>query len=146
MKNLAIVLIDVWCRFRLIEFLRKVMNLLQATFLGFKGYFNFKGRANQGEFWYFLLFFILAYTVVWLVDHFFLRQIVNLKDLPFGHLLPGGYVDDYVGIGVLLYRPVMALPSLSVTVRRLHDVGKSGWWSCLWVLPVPILGWIWLLP
>ncbi|HBF63906.1 MAG TPA: DUF805 domain-containing protein, partial [Gammaproteobacteria bacterium] len=40
----------------------------------------------------------------------------------------------------------MAIPTLSVTVRRLHDVGKSGWWCCLWIFPVPLVGWIWLLP
>ena len=32
------------------------MNLLQATALGFRGYFDFKGRASQGEFWYFVVF------------------------------------------------------------------------------------------
>jgi uncharacterized membrane protein YhaH (DUF805 family) len=46
----------------------------------------------------------------------------------------------------LLFRPIMAIPTLSATVRRLHDVGRSGWWSCLWVLPVPVLGWFWLIP
>ena len=107
------------------------MNFWEATASGFKRYFDFKGRATRSEFWYFLLFFILAYVVVWLIDHLFLLPILNLKDLPFGDLLPGGYVDNYVGITVLLYRPVMAIPTLSVTVRRLHDVGKSGWWCCL---------------
>jgi len=29
----------------------------------------------------------------------------------------------------------MAIPTLSVTVRRLHDVGKSGWWCWLWLIP-----------
>ena len=109
------------------------MNLSQATARGFKSYFDFKGRATRSEFWYFLLFFILAYIVVWLIDQLFLPPILNLKDLPFGHLLPAGYADNYVG-------------TLSATVRRLHDVGKSGWWCCLWVFPVPLLGWIWLLP
>jgi len=125
---------------------KSTMNLWEATVIGFKHYFDFKGRATRSEFWYFLLFFILAYVMVWLIDHLFLPPILNLKDLPFGNLLPGGYVDNYVGITVLLYRPVMAIPTLSATVRRLNDVGKSGWWCCLWIFPVPLLGWIWLLP
>ncbi len=125
---------------------KSTMNLWEATASGFKRYFDFKGRATRSEFWYFLLFFILAYVVVWLIDHLFLPPILNLKDLPFGDLLPGGYVDNYVGITVLLYRPIMAIPTLSVTVRRLHDVGISGWWCCLWIFPVPLVGWIWLLP
>ena len=69
-----------------------------------------KGRATHSEFWYFLLFFILAYVVVWLIDHLFLPY-TELQDLPFGDLLPGGHVDNYVGITVLLYRPIMAIPT-----------------------------------
>lgn len=53
---------------------------------------------------------------------------------------------DDVGWLVLLYRPVLFLPSAAVTVRRLHDIGRSGWWGLLWVLPVPILGWFVLVP
>ena len=69
----------------------------------------------------------------WII--FFFTATVNIKDLPMGELLPGGYVDPEVGIAVLLFRPVMAIPTLSATARRLHDIGKSGWWSCLWVFP-----------
>jgi uncharacterized membrane protein YhaH (DUF805 family) len=93
---------------------------------GFRNYFNFGGRTNISEFWYFMSFSFLAYAVVWLIDDLFLPPLVTLKDLPFGNFLPGGYWDDEVGLAVLAYRPVMAIPTLSVTVRRLHDVGKSG--------------------
>ena len=75
-----------------------------------------------------MLFFLLAYAVVWLIDHYFLPPLATLPDLPFGLFYPAGYMDDQVGLAVLAYRPVMAIPTLSVTVRRLHDVGKSGWW------------------
>ena len=47
---------------------------------------------------------------------------------------------------VLLYRPIMTIPTFSVTVRRLHDVNKSGWWCCLWILPFPAAVWFWLIP
>jgi uncharacterized membrane protein YhaH (DUF805 family) len=47
---------------------------------------------------------------------------------------------------VLLYRPIMAIPTTSATVRRLHDAGRSGWWALLWILPVPVLGWLYLIP
>lgn len=94
----------------------------------------------------FLVFFFVAYAVVWVLDELFLSSVLNLKDLPIGDWLPGGYIDPEVGLAVLLFRPIMAIPTLSVTVRRLNDVGKSGWWCCLWVLPVPVLGWVWLIP
>ena len=116
------------------------------SLVGLKNTFNFSGKANKQEFWFFLLFFFVAYSVVWLMDDLFLTSTINLKDLPMGSLLPGGYVDPQVGLAVLLFRPVMAIPTLSATVRRLHDVDKSGWWSCLWILPVPIVGWFLLIP
>ena len=116
------------------------------SLVGLKNTFNFSGKANKQEFWFFLLFFFVAYSVVWLMDDLFLTSTINLKDLPMGSLLPGGYVDPQVGLAVLLFRPVMAIPTLSATVRRLHDVDKSGWWSCLWILPVPIAGWFLLIP
>ncbi len=113
---------------------------------GFVHCFDFRGRASRSEFWFFMLFFLLAYLVVWLIDHFLLEPTLDLRTLPGARLLPSGYIDPRVGILVLAYRPIMAIPTASVTVRRLHDVGKSGWWGVLWVLPVPILGWFWLLP
>ena len=121
-------------------------HLALSTQSGFKNYFNFRGKATVSEFWYFTLFFILTYAVVWLVDHFFLTPFISVKDLPYGHFIPAGYLDDEVGLAVLAYRPVMAIPTFSVTVRRLHDVGKSGWWCCLWILPLPVVGWFWLIP
>ena len=118
----------------------------RAVYAGFRHYFDFRGRASRSEFWYFVLFFCLAYIFIWLIDHFFLQPTIDIRDLPGGNLMPGGYIDPHVSILVLAYRPLMAIPSTSITVRRLHDIGKSGWWCVLWILPIPILGWFWLLP
>ena len=118
----------------------------RATSKGLRLYFNFSGRTSKGDFWFFLLFFIVAYLFVWLIDHYLLVPVVVLKELPFGDLLPGGYIDEEVGLLVLAYRPIMMVPTMSATVRRLRDVGKNGWWSVLWVLPVPMVGWFWLFP
>ncbi|MEH7469958.1 DUF805 domain-containing protein, partial [Priestia megaterium] len=48
-----------------------------------------------------------------------------------------------VSILILLYGAAMILPSLAVTVRRLHDIGRSGWWYLINF--VPVIGGIWLL-
>ena len=93
-----------------------------------------------------MLLFLLFYTVVAVVDQTFVTATVDIRNLPFGGYIPMGMVDPDVGLLVLLYRPVMALPTLSVSVRRLHDVGKSGWWCLLWVLPIPGVGWLYLVP
>ena len=119
---------------------------LLASYNGFRHYFDFSGRTSKLDFWLFLLFFIIMYLLFWLLDHFFLTSVVVLKDLPFGNFLPSGYVDGEVGLLVLAYRPIMAVPTFSATVRRLRDAGKSGWWSLLWIFPLPILGWFWLIP
>lgn len=118
----------------------------QAIRMGFSNTFDFKGRATRSEFWWFTLFFVLAYIGVGILDHFAVTPIVDLKDFFVADYLPLAYIDPNVGLLTLLYRPVMAIPTLSVTVRRLHDVNRSGWYSLLWVLPVPVLGWFWLIP
>ena len=118
----------------------------QSTVAGFKNTFNFAGKSGKREYWFFILFFFVAYVIVWFLDEVFLESIVNIKRFHFGDYVPAGYFDPEVGLAVLLFRPIMAIPTLSATVRRLHDIGKSGWWSVLWVLPVPVLGWFWLVP
>ena len=117
-----------------------------CSLTGLKNTFDFNGSATKREFWLFLLFYFIAYSIVWILDDLFIKNTVNLKELPIGELIPAGYIDPNVGLAVLLFRPIMAIPTISVTVRRLHNIGKSDWWCVLWVLPLPILGWFWLIP
>ena len=79
--------------------------------LAFNRYFDFDGRSNPPEFWYFNLFNLLV-TIV-------LASIMEA--------VPALAFLYYV------YGVVTVIPSLSVSVRRLHDVGKSGW-NLLWIL------------
>ena len=117
-----------------------------AVKLGIKQTFDFKGTASRAEFWFFMLFFLLMYGVVAIIDEATAATTISLLDLPLGNFIPMGMVDPEVGLLVLLYRPIMAIPTTSATVRRLHDIGRSGWWAVLWVLPVPVLGWLYLIP
>ena len=121
-------------------------DFLAATTRCFRLYAVFRGRAGRKEFWYFLLFFFVGYVVVIVLDPWIDAPVVRLSTLPGGASLPLAHVLDDVGLIILLYRPVLFLPSAAVSVRRLHDIGKNGWWSLLWVLPVPILGWLVLVP
>jgi uncharacterized membrane protein YhaH (DUF805 family) len=121
-------------------------SFIQASIAGFTRCFDFSGRSSRSEFWYFTLLFILLYLVIAVVDQFLGTATVDIRELPLGHYIPKGMVDPNVGVLVLLYRPIMAIPTIAVTIRRLHDVGKSGWLCLLWVLPVPILGWLYLVP
>ena len=93
-----------------------------------------------------MLLFIVLYMVVAVVDQFLVTPIVDIRKLPLGHFIPMGMIDPKVGVLLLLYRPIMVIPTIAVTIRRLHDVGKSGWWCLLWVLPAPVVGWLYLVP
>lgn len=91
-----------------------------------KNYANFKGRSRRKEYWMFGLFHYLISLLMVFLDNIL---GIDLDGVGYGPL----------SIGYLL---LMFVPSLSVLVRRLHDVGKSGWWML--ILFVPIIGGIWL--
>ena len=78
-----------------------------------KKYAVFTGRARRSEFWYFMLI-----NFIILVGILFLEGIIGIDPL----YKNGG------GILVNLYRLVIFLPSLGVSIRRMHDVDKSGWY------------------
>ena len=87
----------------------------------FKNYANFNGRARRQALWMFILLHMIVYA-----------------------LLVG--IDVSIGsIGLLsgIYSLAALIPSISVQVRRLHDVGRSGWW--LLISFVPVVGAIVLL-
>ena len=87
------------------------MTFGQAVKAVFGKYVDFDGRARRSEFWYFTLFIFILDAVLWALGH-----IVSAK---FGNTL------------MSLVSLAIRLPSLGVSVRRLHDVGKGGWWILL---------------
>ena len=126
--------------------MRHLALLVHAVRSGFVQYFDFSGRSTRSEFWYFMLGWILLYLIVAAIDQASMGPVLNLSDLPFYEFIPYSYVDQQVGWLTFLYRPLTAIPTVAVTVRRLHDVGKSGWYSALWIFPLPVIGWFWLFP
>ena len=88
-----------------------------------ENYVNFSGRARRKEFWMFHLFLIIIITICIGLDNI-LGTVVAMDAGLFGlSVLPFGWLFFLCGI-------FHFLPSLSLVVRRLHDVGKSGSW-CL---------------
>ena len=84
-----------------------------------RGYATFSGRAPRSEYWWWMLFFCLAMLV--------LSQISSMS-----LAIHEGYSgSDLPGITHLLFLLHLAvfLPTLAVTVRRLHDGNWSGWWA-----------------
>lgn len=75
-----------------------------------KNYANFKGRARRKEYWMFVLFNIIVAIL-----------LTILESSMSGSTEPGG------GYITMAYQILVVIPSLAVAVRRMHDVGKSGW-------------------
>ena len=94
---------------------------------------RFSGRARRKQFWLFLLVMLI---ITW---------IAMFVDTVTGVAIPLEIMGQMVGIGVFYTVVVLALvlPTLAVTVRRLHDTNRRGWWY--FILFVPFIGWIWIL-
>ncbi|NTY01660.1 DUF805 domain-containing protein [Deinococcus sp. JMULE3] len=94
-----------------------------------KKYAQFTGRARRREYW----MFTVAYGIV--------NIILTVLDNALG-LSTGNTLND-VGVFSGLFALAMLIPHLAVSVRRLHDTGRSGWWILLGL--IPFLGWIALI-
>ena len=95
-----------------------------------KNYAVFKGRAVRPEFWY----FALASAII--------QIFLSIIDIMIGWEI--GIIDIIPTLPLFeTSRLLLLVPSISVTVRRLHDINKNGWWSLLWGLP--IIGWVILI-
>lgn len=85
-------------------------------------YAVFSGRARRKEYWMFFLFNMIFAIAAMVIDNVL---GIAIEDI--------GYGPIYI-----IYALAVFLPSLAVSVRRLHDVGKSGWY--LFILLIPIAG------
>ena len=80
-----------------------------------KKYAVFGGRSGRQEYWYFVLFHVIAYVLLSII---------------------AGIIGGRIGGGLLsLYTAAVSLPGLAATVRRLHDTNRSGWWILISLVP-----------
>lgn len=91
------------------------MDFVTAIKTCFRKYATFEGRAARSEFWYWFLFGLLGGIVTGFVD---------------------GFLFDAAGLFYGVFSLVILLPNLAVAARRLHDIGKSGWWQLLTLVPL----------
>ena len=83
-------------------------------------YAQFSGRASRSEYWWFVLFTLIASAAAGVLDVFF----------------PGDLLQSLFGIATFI-------PGIALGIRRMHDIGKSGWWLLIGL--IPIIGWIVLI-
>ncbi len=85
-----------------------------------KKYAVFSGRSRRMEYWYFVLFNIIVAVVLSLIDRL------------------TGTFSAASNIGLLsgIYALAVLIPTLAVTVRRLHDIDRTGWWILINLIPL----------
>jgi uncharacterized membrane protein YhaH (DUF805 family) len=93
---------------------------------------NFSGRARRKEFWMWYLFYVIVLIVAMILD----GVLGTGFEIGYGVTSPYGWI-------YLIAALAHVIPGLAVSVRRLHDVGKSGWF--MFISLIPIIGGIWLL-
>lgn len=86
-------------------------------------YATFEGRARRREYWYFALVNALIFAAF----------AIAMSAAASGGRSP---TTAFAGYGI--FALLVLLPSIAVTVRRLHDTGRSGWW--FWISLVPVVG------
>lgn len=85
------------------------MNFGQAIASGFRNYVTFSGRAARSEYWYWVLFTVIVSIATMMLDR-------------------AAFPDsDYSPLNAV-FNLATILPSLAVGARRLHDIGRTGWW------------------
>ena len=105
-----------------------------------KQFNDFKRRARRKEYWMFVLFSIIISGMLGIIDNYFgLYYGVSYE------FVEGNFVERDSTNGLLsgIYSLFILVPSFAVAVRRLHDVGKSGW--MILIALIPLIGAIWLI-
>lgn len=90
----------------------------QAVRMAFDSYCRFQGRSSRSEYWWWVLFVAILSFCIGIIEG----------------ILGFSMTAVQATSGILSL--VLLLPGLGLSVRRLHDIGKSGWWILLGLIPV----------
>lgn len=93
----------------------------------FENYVNFNGRARRSEFWYYVLANILIAIIIGFIEG--MLGLGNYTTSSNSFEFSGGVISNLYSLAVLL-------PGLAVSVRRLHDTNKSGWYILFGLIPL----------
>ena len=93
------------------------VGFIDAIKLAFKNYVNFNGRSRRSEYWWFVLFNIIIEIIIFILAKLITPNLIFLLSI---------------------YSLIIFLPGLGLAIRRLHDIGKSGWY--IFIAFIPIVG------
>lgn len=97
------------------------MDFMSAIKTVLSNFANFKDRSSKGEYWWWFLAYIVGYVAVAVVG-----GVIGLAEILTG-----------------LFALGLFIPNLAVSIRRFHDIGKSGWWVLIFI--IPLIGFIALI-
>lgn len=111
------------------------MDFFSAVKAGFANWLNVQGRALRSEYWWWALF------------SFIVMFVASVADVAvFGSSFGSGYamvdadgtmqMSDSTSLFTLISSLVLLIPSITVAIRRLHDIDKSGWWYLITLIPI----------
>jgi len=90
-------------------------------------YAAFKGRATRSEYWYFALYCVIIAIILAIVDAMIVNPLLGIQPDLEGR--KSSIISTIFSLGILI-------PSMALGIRRLHDIGKSGWWIFLGIVPL----------
>tara|TARA_B100001778_G_scaffold301463_1_gene277491 strand:- start:1916 stop:2314 length:399 start_codon:yes stop_codon:yes gene_type:complete len=102
-----------------------------------KQYADFSGRARRREYWFFQLFNLIFFIVI-VLGLGLIANALGAND----SISPEFGLNTIIGLLIIFYVLALTIPSIAVTIRRLHDTGNSGW--MLFISLIPLIGPIWL--
>ena len=104
-----------------------VMNFTQSISTCMRKYVTFSGRATRSEFWWFFLFTVLVNLAATSQASSFVHVLFDGQDMTENE--SSYFLNNFFFLYLsTITSLILLLPSLAVAVRRLHDVGRSGWW------------------
>ena len=89
-------------------------------------YAKFNGRATRSEYWFYMLFYFILAVLVGMIDTLLINPMLGATSQQAGE---GGFLQIILAL-------VLLVPSIAIGVRRLHDIGKSGWWLLIGLVPI----------
>ena len=102
-------------------------------------YFQFSGRAPRREFWYFILFTIILsflFAKVGEILGLFYMIPMNIPSVSETGEMTNMVQDIPLNLAQMGFGLATFIPSLAIAIRRLHDIGKSGWWYLIVLIPL----------
>lgn len=116
------------------------MVLVQSVISALKNYVNFSGRASRGDYWWYFLGYVIVVVILALVDSAVFGGGQTSADMS-----EGVSVSYNAGLLASIWIIANIIPQIAISIRRLHDTDRSGWFYLLVFVPLANLYLVYLM-